>query len=274
MKITINSLSMRIFMPVLGMAVVGLAASGSAQAQGKMKRSKSDGMKSGMGKSGMSDPMMAKDDSIYTDPAPVGYPAAAPGSIGMYHYKSYRSDVLVEGGVTDARMDKEMMRDKKMMMMGNKGMTARDAMKMSYYDDPFMADPAPVNYPQAAPGSLHLYNFSDYTGDKLVPGSAEDKRMEREKMRDQKMMMGNHGMTMRDAMRASYYDNPFMADPASVSYPQAAPGSLQLYSFSDYTGDKLVAGSSTDVKSDRTMMMDKKNMGKGMGKMKKDKMKK
>ncbi len=272
MKITTNSLSMRVFMPVLGLAVIGLAVSGSAQAQGKMKRSKSDGMKSGMSKSsGMSDPMMMKDSDIYTDPAPVGYPAAAPGSIGQYHYKSYRSDVLVTGGVTDARADKEMMRDKKMAMMGNKGMNARDAMKMSYYDDPFMADPAPVNYPQAAPGSLSLYNFSDYTGDKLVPGSPEDKRMQREKMRDQKMMMmGNKGMTMRDAMHASYYDNPFMADPAPVSYPQAAPGSLHLYSFSDYTGDKLVAGSPTDVKSDRTMMADKKAMGK-MKKSKKSK---
>ncbi len=261
---------MRVFMPVLGLAVIGLAASGSAQAQGKMKRSKSDGMKSS--KSGMSDPSMTKDGDIYTDPAPIDYPAAAPGSIGMFHYKSYRSNTLVGGNISDVRMDKEMMRDKKMAMMGNKGMTARDAMRMSYYDDPFMADPAPVNYPQAAPGSLHLYNFSDYTGDKLVPGSPEDKRMERERMRDQKMMMmGNHGMTMRDAMHASYYDNPFMADPAPVNYPQAAPGSLHLYSFSDYTGDKLVSGSPTDVKSDRDMKMDKKDMGKSAGTMKKSK---
>ena len=259
MKTSINSSAFRILMPILGVAVLGMAVAPTAQAQGKTKRPKSGMSKS----SGMSGASMSKDGDEYTDPAPIDYPAAAPGSIGNYHFKSYRANTLVEGSVTDARMDKEMMRDKKLAMMGNKNMTARDAFKMSYYDDPLMADPAPANYPAAAPGSLHLYNFSDYTGTKIIEGSAEDKRMQRDAARDKKMaMMGNKNMTARDAFRMSYYDNPFMADPAPVNYPQAAPGSLHLYSFSDYTGTKMVEGSVGDIKSDKDKMMDKQNMGK------------
>jgi len=49
-----------------------------------------------------------------------------------------------------------------------------------------MFDPAPMSYPQAAPGSLHLYHWKDYTQTKMSPGSATDKRWDNEHKKDKK----------------------------------------------------------------------------------------
>src|SRR5579871_803401 len=53
-------------------------------------------------------------------------------------------------------------------------------------DDQPMFDPAPVSYPQAAPGSLNLYHWKDYTQTKMENGSVNDKRREQERKQDKK----------------------------------------------------------------------------------------
>jgi hypothetical protein len=39
-------------------------------------------------------------------------------------------------------------------------------------------DPMPLSYPMAAPGSLHLYHWTDYTRSEMAPGSAQEARQE------------------------------------------------------------------------------------------------
>ena len=53
-------------------------------------------------------------------------------------------------------------------------------------DEKPMFDPAPMSYPQAAPGSLHLYHWKDYTQRKIENGSVSDKRWDNEHKKEKK----------------------------------------------------------------------------------------
>ena len=233
---------------LLCVAALGLVASLPAGAQSRRTRP-TTGSAAKPAPSSMSNTKMADDDQ-YSDPMPVGYPQAAPGTIDLYHFHTYRGNRLMQGSVQDMRDQNMRMKQQQMMMGDSRGMSMRDAMKTAYRDNPFMADPAPVNYPVAAPGSLELYSYSDYTGNMITPGSVTDKRMDKAMMRDQ-MMMSKGPM---------HFDRAMMPDPFPINYPFAAPGSLDLYSFSDYTGDKLVPGSASDRKADKDRMMDQQTM--------------
>ena len=272
-----------------GMLSLTVAATLStpANAQAKMKKQKSAPMqKDSMMKSDKMQGNMMMDknasaeerrmmtlgekfgDYKYVDPAPLNYPMAAPDSLNIYHFDSYTGDRIMAGSIEDHRMDKMMMADKTAMKMDkmNRPMT-----RGAYYDDPFTADPAPVNYPLAAPGSLDLYHFSDYTMNKIGTGSATDKKMDKMMMQDKMMMKGNMMSGGRSFTRQAYYDNPFMADPAPVNYPLAAPGTLDLYHFRTYMENELMTGSASDAKMDKQMMRD--NMTPGSKKMDKGAMK-
>ena len=230
MKIEINRIGKLACAGVCALAIAGLAGASPAQAQGKMKRQKSDPSTSGsstMNKSMSSDP----DYYTYRDPAPLNYPMAAPGSLEMFHYDSYHGNNIMQGSVTDARMDRQREMDRRTM----KGMTIKD--------DEMMADPAPVSYPMAAPGSLSMFYFDTYRGNTIKQGSITDTRMDKEMMRD-KTRFG-------DPM---HFDRQMLANPFPVNYPFAAPGTLDMYSFKDYSANELQQGSA----SDKTMDVEKK----------------
>ena len=272
MKTNMQRNLMCTFAGLLGLAVVGTLAA-PANAQTKMKKQKSAPMKSdSMMKSDskMADSPASADerrmmmlgekfgDYKYVDPAPLNYPMAAPDTLDVYHFDSYTGNRVMEGSVTDHRMDKMMMTDKKMMkddkMMGH-GMT-----RAAYYDNPYTADPAPVNYPLAAPATLDLYHFRTYMGNEIVSGSASDTKKD--------MMMKKETMTPGSRMmfnRQSYYDNPYTADPAPVNYPLAAPATLDLYHYRTYMGNEILEGSASDTRKD--MMMKQENMTPGSMKM-------
>ena len=248
MNTEVNRTMMRVSTGMLCVAALGLAASLPANAQARRTRP-STGTTPARATSGMSNSTTMTDDDQYSDPMPVSYPQAAPGTINLYHFHTYRGNRMMEGSVQDMR-DKNMQMKEDRAMLRPAGMSMRDAMKATYKDNPLMVDPAPANYPIAAPGSLHLFSYSDYTMNKMMPGSATDVRMDKERMRDQIMM----------SKGPMHFDRAMMPDPFPINYPFAAPGSLDLYTFSDYTGDKLVPGSATDRRMDRDRMMDQQNM--------------
>lgn len=233
-----NRLMQCAYVGVCSLAVLGLAMTSPAQAQGKMKRQKSDSSMSGSSMGSMNnDGMMGQDgwdDYDYRDPAPLSYPMAAPGTLNLYHYNSYRGNTIKSGSVSDARMDRQRRAEN------------RNMMGMMDSDDPSMVEPAPLSYPMAAPGTLHLYHFDSFTGNMVTPGSVTDARMEKEMMRD-KMRFG-------DAMRS---DPQMLADPYPVNYPFAAPGMLNMYSFKDYTANELQEGSVSDRKMEVEQKRDK-----------------
>lgn len=258
---------------VLGLALAG-ACLGSAQAQSgmtddmKMHHSMMyDGMMWRDGRVMMDEYDMSLEDELMTDPAPIGYPFAAPGGLHLYHYSDYTMDKLVEQSSTMAKMDnmhmhESMMRDR--MMYGGPYMTDENGMMM----DEDMPDPAPLGYPFAAPGALHLYHYTDYTGDKIAEQSATMQKMDdmhmkagmmrdRDMTREDRMKYGGRYMTDENDMMM---DDEEVMDPAPIGYPFAAPGALHLYHYTDYTGDKMAEQSATMQKMDDAHMQDKKRM--------------
>jgi hypothetical protein len=49
-------------------------------------------------------------------------------------------------------------------------------------EDPIMIDPAPWNYPAAAPGGIDTHHYTDYTMDHLAQGSLYNLRREKERV--------------------------------------------------------------------------------------------
>jgi hypothetical protein len=129
-------------------------------------------------------------------------------------------------------------------------------------DDEMMTDPAPLSYPTAAPGGLHLYHWSDYTKTELQSGSAEetrhDKMWQRERARREQREMMFHRTS--DSAMTSDATEPNRIDPASLGYPHAAPGSLHLYHWKDYTRTEMASGSAEDTRRDKMWKMDKERM--------------
>jgi len=54
-------------------------------------------------------------------------------------------------------------------------------------NDPALVDPAPMTYPFAAPGSLHLNHWTDYTRRFMAPGSAQEEREARRELLHKRM---------------------------------------------------------------------------------------
>ena len=81
----------------------------------------------------------------------------------------------------------------------------------------------PAELPVAAPGTIDIVPFRHLPGQRRMKGSVTD--MSAEQPDERAGDAGPEDMSMRDAMMPSYKDNPFMADPAPVNYPVAAPGS-------------------------------------------------
>jgi uncharacterized membrane-anchored protein YhcB (DUF1043 family) len=126
--------------------------------------------------------------------------------------------------------------------------TQSDAMQEEFHND-MVAEPAPIGYPFAAPGGLHLYHWADYTHQHLATGSSysahEDNRFHEEKMMHDRMM---HEDAMTD---------PNMVEPAPMRYPAGAPGGLNLYHYRTYAREEMVEGSASMTHRDHMEMRDK-----------------
>jgi hypothetical protein len=113
------------------------------------------------------------DDSMM-EPASLDYPFAAPGGLNLYHYKSYAREDLAEGSAYMKKWDN---RDMQAKMM-------HDRMSREEKMYTWMTEPAPINYPFAAPGGLHLYHYTDYSEEGIAEGSDSMKQMDNEQKRD------------------------------------------------------------------------------------------
>ncbi len=140
------------------------------------------------------DRMMMMDRKMI-DPAPIGYPFAAPGSLHLYHWTDFSKKHLAEESASMAKMDNiqkrdrmmhdKMMHDDEMIMRDGYMLTDENGMTMM---DGSALDPAPIGYPFAAPGSLHLYHWTDYSKKHLAEESASMKKMDDAHMEDKKRM--------------------------------------------------------------------------------------
>jgi hypothetical protein len=203
-----------------GLSLLGLSLSVAAQAQYQSTMN--------------SDTMMS--DMDMADPAPMQYPLAAPGSLDLYHYVTYRSNKLVPGSVAETRWEQERMRDMRLH-------------RTPITEDPMMVDSAPWEYPMATPGGLDLYHYETYRSNKLMPGSVTEARMEKERMRDE-----------RRHVETRITDNEDMADPAPYQYPIAPAGGADLYHYHTYRQNTLMPGSVTEMREQNEKKRDRKRM--------------
>lgn len=120
----------------------------------------------------------------YTGPYFYHYPVVSPGALEIYDYTPYTGNPFAEGTYYGKV-------DKKNLLAPHPLRRHPDAEEEE--DDDYVA-PAPLNYPSAAPGSLHLYHYRDYNQDDLVTGNLDKARMEkqeRREMRSQRMKKNN-----------------------------------------------------------------------------------
>jgi len=124
--------------------------------------------------------------------------------------------------------------------------TMDDHSRMSGMSDDDSDDGMPVNpmYPTAAPGSIDLNHWTDYTRKHMRTGSATEAKMDK-----QSKKMDAHG-------RMDRMEDEDELIPAAPSYPRVSPGGIDMYHWSDYTRKHLRQGSATDAKMDK---MDKKD---------------
>ena len=197
------------------------------------------------------------DEDEMFDPAPLSYPQAAPGSLDLYRWKDYTKTKMETGSVGDKRWEMQRKEDKERhermvyfhKMYGDEKpgrvMYHHADGRVDWYDEDEMWDPAPLAYPQAAPGSLDLYHWKDYTQTRMRTGSVYDQRWNQEHMKERARRENmEHDKVLYSSKDWDNEDQ--MWDPAPLSYPQAAPGSLDLYHWKDYTQTRMRTGSVED----------------------------
>ena len=193
-------------------------------------------------------------------PQAINYPQAIPGGLDLFHYTDYTQTKIKAGSAADAIEKKMRKMDAKTMeerMMRESLMTdAQKTRAMKLYPLP----PLAFNYPQAIPGGLDLFHYTDFTGTTLMEGSAADMISMQMRERDEEimgMMPMSKNMGMIDMAEQDRF-------PFPLNYPQAIPGGLDLFHYTDYTQTGIEAGSAADAiemkmkDADEKKMMDKK----------------
>ena len=205
----------------------------------------------------MDDSDDVKNFNDITAPLAVNYPQAIPGGLDLFHYTDYTQTHIKSGSAKDAYEMKMRKYDAKMeaeRMEREAKMTPEEKERMMKR---YPLAPLAYNYPQAIPGGLDLFHYTDFTGTALMEGSAMDmiemqaKEAEKERMAMQEPSMGMNtphmGMMGEDEM----------GEPFPFNYPQAIPGGLDLFHYTDYTLTHLAPGSAMDAKE---MMKEKEKM--------------
>jgi hypothetical protein len=103
-------------------------------------------------------------------PTAPSYPNIQPGMIDMYHWTDYRHKRMKSGSASDARMDKERMKDK---------MVEEDV------EDRM---PLAPDYPYVNPGTVDMSHWTDYRQKHMAPGSASEARMDKMNHKEMKKM--------------------------------------------------------------------------------------
>jgi len=88
-------------------------------------------------------------------------------------------------------------------------------------DDPLLVDPMPMSYPWAAPGSLNMYHWTDYTTKTPAPGSVQEERQARERLRDERRRMRRERL---DSMMRTYSPSAYTTN-TDYNYTADTPGS-------------------------------------------------
>lgn len=123
--------------------------------------------------------MTDEEKKLMRVPAPINYPFSSPGGLHLFHWTDYSMEELAPESSYMKTMDNRYEQDK----MLHERLTRAES-TMSDEEKELMTVPAPINYPFAAPGGVHLYHYTDYSREELREGSAAMERMDRMEKRE------------------------------------------------------------------------------------------
>lgn len=174
-------------------------------------------------------------------PAGIDYPYAAPGTIDMYHFRSFRKFTMQPGSIADARWRMEHQRDIEMhrSMMEDEAEAGSDATTRP--DSPFATQPTPVDYPFAPPGNADMMHFRSYRRMSTAPGSVADAEWMRMHQAEESSETPEEAAAEESAQSTPHY-------PMPVDYPFAAPDTVDMVHFETFRGITVAPGSPTDVR--------------------------
>jgi hypothetical protein len=115
-----------------------------------------------------------------TDPMPVSYPWASPGSLHLYHWTDYQEWSIKQGSVTEAReemtnIENRALRDEIHQTDQILGIHWAEQVNRWQY-------PMTIEYPYASPGGLTLYHWTNYQKWNWAQGSPTE--VEEQKVAD------------------------------------------------------------------------------------------
>jgi hypothetical protein len=178
----------------------------------------------------------------------ASYPMASPGSLHLWHWRGYARDTMAPGSVNDVRFEHGRRKDR-MYAEVRKTYWDKLTADQKQKETDLWATPVMADYNRASPGSLHMWHWHGIAREKWMAGSVDEMRMQQEKMKDEMWYGEMKKLTWTDE------ELDMKRDPIAIDYPRAAPGSLHLYHWKDYTQNKMMGGSVTEYREER----DKKN---------------
>ncbi len=157
-------------------------------------------------------------------PVAASYPEAAPGSLDMMHWTDIRRMHTAEGSAADEYKIKTQVRlDDR---LSNEPIRTQ-------YDD---FRPVAPSYPSAMPGSLDTYHFTNFKRNHTYEGSAADMY----KIKTQNRLDNRLSKTPLD-------EDDFEPMPVATSYPQEAPGNLDMSHWTDFRRMHQRSGSAMEA---------------------------
>ena len=195
-------------------------------------------MSNGMSTDAWGYPSVIRGVQDVADPLAISYPYAAPGTLHLYHWTDWTKSQIAQGSVSDvkeyiqSRVDDYMRSD-----------IDRNNHILGITDWQLPVYPQALSYPYAAPGTLHLYHYTDWTKSQVENGSVTEAT---------EALQRDSDMKLRDEIEK---DNKILGltewtsevYPMAMSYPEAAPGTLHLYHYTDWTKWNVVAGSVSEA---------------------------
>jgi hypothetical protein len=183
-----------------------------------------------------------------TDPMPVSYPWASPGSLHLYHWTDYQEWSIKQGSVTEAReemtnIENRALRDEIHQTDQILGIHWAEQVNRWQY-------PMTIEYPYASPGGLTLYHWTNYQKWNWAPGSPneveEQKVADRDRILRDEIHQTDQILGIHWAEQVNRWEYPM-----AIEYPYASPGGLTLYHWTNYQKWNWAQGSPTEVEEQK-----------------------
>jgi hypothetical protein len=192
---------------------------------------------------------MPKQDRTAWDPMPIGYPMAAPGTVGLWHWTDYTQTEKKLGSVEEVRHERDLALAQQVYAQA--GMSAAPSAPIS---DPWAwHEPVPISYPLAAPGTIGRWHWTDYTHTEMHLESADTARLAMENEISAKQWQTQ---AMYHPSADPNYHSWGWIDPMPISYPTAAPGTIGLWHWTDYTHSEMKLESAEEARRENQKKVD------------------